>query len=172
MALDATPGGENANSYVTVSEADSYFRDRLHSASWDALDYTSKSSALITSTSMLDWYMEWEGSRATAAQSLDWPRIGTTGEDETVIPSDIIPKEVKTATFELALSIAESDRTEDWNMQGLSKMKVGDLEMVSSYSQSDNPKPSTIPEKIYNILKNLIIAKGPNTVQTVRLSRA
>ena len=87
MALDATPGSPNATSYVTIVEGDQYFRDRLHAEQWFALDYTKKASALITATSMLDWYMKWEGSRSTTTQSLDWPRIGVIGEDEIPIPS-------------------------------------------------------------------------------------
>jgi hypothetical protein len=172
MALDATPGGENSNSYVTISEADIYFRDRLHSSSWNDLDYNSKASSLITSTSMLDWYMKWEGNRTTTIQSLDWPRTDVTGEDFLDLPDDEIPKAVKTATFELALSIIDSDRTNDWDLQGLSKMKVGDLEMVASYSQSDNPKPSVIPDKVYKILKDLITQTSGNGIATVHLFRA
>jgi len=172
MALDATPGGPNANSYCTIIEADQYFNNRIHSDDWTGLDYQNKSAALITATSMLDWYMQWEGSRTTTTQNLDWPRIGVTGEDDVELPDDEIPKAIKVATIELALSISASDRTLDWNMQGMSKMKVGDLEMVASYDQSDNPKPSVIPEKIYAILRELILEKGPNTVQVVRLVRA
>jgi hypothetical protein len=172
MALDATPGSPTANSYCTIIEADKYFNDRIHSESWKELDYQNKSAALITASSMLDWYMTWEGTRTSFSQSLDWPRTGATGDDEVEIPVDEIPKELKIATFELAISISTSDRTLDWNMQGLSKMKVGDLEMVASYDQSDNPKPSVIPEKIYTILRELILEKGPNTVQVVRLVRA
>lgn len=37
MALDATPKGANANSYVTVAEANAYFLDRLGASAWKTL---------------------------------------------------------------------------------------------------------------------------------------
>jgi hypothetical protein len=178
MSLDATPGGENSNSYVTVREADIYFGDRLHADAWGSLSYLQKSTALITATSLLDWYMEWLGSKSTVIQALDFPRTGVycesigTADIPTEAPSDTIPQDVKTATFELSLSILAGDRTLDWNLQGIDKMKVGDLEMSSSKDIVNNPKPATIPEKIYKILSCFIEETSSNGIKVVRLMRA
>lgn len=62
MALDATVGGANANSYLTVAEADAYFAARLHSDVWDALSEgegegegdSTKEAALIWATRLFD----------------------------------------------------------------------------------------------------------------------
>ena len=48
MPLDATIGGVNSNSYVTASEASSYFNERTHSVTWETV--ADVDAALITAS--------------------------------------------------------------------------------------------------------------------------
>jgi len=167
MALDATVGGEHANSYGTVAEADAYFQDRAYSSTWQ--NATNKPNLLVTATSLLDWYMDWLGVRATTTQALDWPRSEVMVEGVT-LPSDILPTALVTATYELALTTATSDLTENWDLAGIKKTKVGTLE-VEVDGSSYNPVPKPLPDRIYKILKELITNTGSG-IQIVHLMRA
>lgn len=48
---------KGTNSYITVPEADSYFRDNLRFESWSALSSTVKSRALVTASSQINLFV-------------------------------------------------------------------------------------------------------------------
>ena len=48
MAIEATPGGETSNSYVTLAEAETYFADRLRVDAWSGASSADKEKALLT----------------------------------------------------------------------------------------------------------------------------
>ena len=48
MAIDAMPGSESANSYVTLTEAEAYFADRLRVDAWSGASDADKEKALLT----------------------------------------------------------------------------------------------------------------------------
>lgn len=115
MALDATVGGANSNSYVTALEADAYFSDSLMSQQWSAVG--SKDAALITATRWLDGFL-YEGERASTTQALAHPRKNMYDIEGGLVSSDDIFVNIKRATFELALymdqnidSFTEADTT-------------------------------------------------------------
>lgn len=120
---DGTPL-TNSNSYVTVAEADAYHTLRGNGDWLDATKQT-KQSALVKATFYLiqKYRMRWKGIRVDRNQSLDWPRAGVISEDffnpqtdprpalypklAFEIPETEIPTEVKQATYEIALRIAQ-----------------------------------------------------------------
>jgi hypothetical protein len=79
MALIATPRASDANSYITVAEADDLAANRLNTTAWD--DSLELEAALIQATSILDQqdyigitadeYLETE----EPIQALKWPRV-------------------------------------------------------------------------------------------------
>lgn len=106
MALVATLGAADANSYVTVEEADDYFAAGVHlrASVWNALDpddedVPTKSALLITATRQIDRLRFW-GCKADDLQALQFPRHGNCWD-----PLEI-PRELKEAVFEQALSMA------------------------------------------------------------------
>lgn len=162
--LDATVGGVNANSYVTVLEADDYFKTRLHSEVWgDSLD---KEAALITATNVLDWYYNYKGTKATRDQALQWPRQGVYDQG-VLVPFDSIPKEVKQATFELVLAMAESDITVDSELAGLRKLQAGPL-LIQTADNRYPAQATMIPQRVYMLLRKFIDLQGIRTVRLVR----
>lgn len=167
MALNATIGSPDANSYVTVAEANAYFSDRVHSSAWD--DFDDKASALVTASQMLDWYVRWKGYKSTSEQSMGWPRINVVRKDGTEVPSDIILPEVKVAAYELALSSLEADRTADDPMAGIEQIKAGSLMVKADNGDADSTAADVIPEKVWRILSDLYM-RGDLAV--VRLMRA
>lgn len=167
MALNAIVGSPDANSYVTVAEANIYFLDRVHSGAWEDFEY--KASALITASQMLDWYVKWKGYKATSEQSMKWPRLNVVRRDGSAVATDIIPKEVKVATFELALASLEKDRTIDDPMAGIEQVKAGTLMIKADNGDFDSTAADTIPEKIWKILSDLYMR---GDISVVRLMRA
>ena len=167
MALDATVGGANANSYVTVEEADSYFLERLHSGAW--VTSTVKEAALITASRLLDWELVFSGSKALDAQAMQFPRSDLVLNDGTEVLSTIIPREIKFATFELALFSLSADRTADNPLAGIEMAKAGPLAIKATPAGYDSTASKVIPEHIRRMLADFI-ANG--SISVVRLVRA
>lgn len=74
MAVDATPSGVNANSYINEADADTYFDTRLSSTAWVDATATEQEAALIQSCMILDSY-DFIGEPVTDTQALKWPRL-------------------------------------------------------------------------------------------------
>ena len=166
MALNADIGATDANSYVLQSEANAYFLNRAHSSDWD--DFDEKDKVLITSSQMLDWYVQWKGYRASTTQNMLWPRVNVVRRDGTTIDNDVIPNEVKVAVYELALSSLEEDRTIDDPLSGIDQLRAGSLMIKAGMPGFDSTAKSVIPEKVYKILSELYTLGGGCVVRLLR----
>lgn len=164
MALNATLGASDANSYVTLAEANAYFEDRMHSSAWETSD---KEGLLITSSQMLDWYIKWKGTKSTTAQAMLWPRTDVMRPDGTVIGDDELPPEIKTAVYEQALANIETDRTGDDPLAGIGQLKAGSLMIKAGAEKPNQTNAKPLPSHVYQILKDLHNSGG-----TVWLLRA
>lgn len=112
----ATAGAADANSYVTVAEAQAYLDARLNVAAWTNASVDDRERAVITATRLLT-PLPWLGSRTTSAQALAWPRTacpdpdapegftGVRGLGYLYYDTSVIPVRVKDATCELALEV-------------------------------------------------------------------
>lgn len=164
--LDATVGGVDANSYVTLDFANAYFADRTHAEAWDSV--VDKESVLVTATSVIDWYVSWKGTRVSGTQALDWPRSGVYDKVGVLYEETVIPADVKIAVVEYALtSLTGEDRTSDGALAGLTEVRAGSLMLKTDDGVYDNT-PDTIPEKIWMILTGLYVRRS----SVVRLIRA
>src|SRR5688572_2668572 len=101
MALIATPRASNANSYLTVAEADEMAANRLNTSAWD--DSLEQEAALIQATGRLEQY-DYVGITADdyldtvePVQSLKWPRV--LNDDGDPIRNFGGTKQVETATI-------------------------------------------------------------------------
>ena len=167
MALNATVGSPDANSYVTVSEAASYFSNRTHSEAWGEFD--AQAAALCTASQMLDWYFKWKGTKTSTTQAMKWPRTDAVRSDGTEIADDEIPPELKVAVYELALSSLDDDLTANNPLAGIDQVKAGTLMVKASVGGVDSTVQEAIPDKVRNILSDLY-SRGDLSV--VRLMRA
>ena len=96
--LIVTAGAGDANAYATIGEfvwfASSTRGVRIPlSADGTTVDEPELRRAILMATRLLDSFFDWTGSRATSAQSLDWPRVDVDG-----VPSDTVPVEIRIAT--------------------------------------------------------------------------
>ena len=83
VTIDATAGGANANSYITLAEADAYVEAMISStdvSKWTSGNTDSRNRALAAATQRLD-RERFLGARATDTQALQWPRTGVRKPD-------------------------------------------------------------------------------------------
>jgi hypothetical protein len=169
MALIATLGATDSNSYVTRTEADLYFADRMHSSAWDALTEATQDQLLITSSRMLDWHIKWKGVKSDTSQSMQWPRDSVTRPDGTEIDADVLPPEVKIAVYEQAFVNIASDRLADDPLAGIGQLQVSSLMIKAGPEKPNQTNKKPVPDYIYSILSDLY-TQGRGCV--VRLLRA
>lgn len=82
--------------YGTISEAETYFGERLNTRAWDTAVISDRTKALLMATRAID-RLNFSGSKNSYTQELQFPR-----GDDTTVPSDI-----KYACFELALAFLD-----------------------------------------------------------------
>ena len=83
VVIDATVGGANANSYLTLAEATAIIDGFVEDADvqhWNSGNTDSRNRALFTATQRLD-RERFLGARATDTQALQWPRTGVRKPD-------------------------------------------------------------------------------------------
>jgi len=161
MAIDATPGGASADSFVTDTDATAYMATRLHVAEWTAAVTADKEASLKWASRLLD-VQDWAGTVAAAAQALRWPRSGVEDLEGGIFGSDIVPQWLKDATAELALELIKSNRTADSDTRGFSKIKVDVIELeIDKYDRA-----SAIPDAVYDLIRPYLASQGVTLVRT------
>ena len=131
--LDATIGGANSNSYVTLAEADTYFSGTASKKDWDHHTDPYKEAALIQATQWLD-LLGWAGKCCGSSQRLQWPRESVTCFCRDAVCTEI-PFQVKQATYELAFKLVHNPDSITGGVRGptvqqgaVKRNKLGDLE--------------------------------------------
>ena len=154
--IDATPGGDSANSYCSVEEAQEYHDSRLNSTTWDTASPDLQARALITATRLLDEHMEWLGAPTTYEQALCWPRIAALDTEGYLydhlgreIEIDEIPSKLKQATAEFARFLLEGDRTAD-QTEGIAGVTVGSVGV--QFNQSKPAQRKVIPDAVFEMI--------------------
>lgn len=166
MAIDVTPGGENADSYCTVEHGDAYHATHLYASVWTGSTTARKESALKWATRLLDEQVEWNGEAATLVQSLRWPRVAALDrEGSTYLDSASIPTFLKNATAELARHLLAGDRTQERSI-GLQSVTADTVEVV--FDKHDL-KPF-LPPSVRSIVQpfGLVKGAGGGTAKLVR----
>jgi len=100
---------EDANSYVSLSEASTYHTDRGNTAWAAAASDAIRQAALIRATAYLDavYGLKAPGKRISFLQTLVWPRVYAWDRDG--FPLIGVPAALKQATLEAALLALSSD---------------------------------------------------------------
>jgi len=128
--IDATIKGANANSYVTLAEADAYFETVPSSTQWDNKQDDKKNRALISATRWIDTLVYY-GDRCDESQALKFPRTNYQ-VDGVELACTLIPQNIKYAQFELANALANDTDAitgstgTDGNFE---EVKLGDIQV-------------------------------------------
>src|SRR5690606_14902 len=165
--LIATPGAPNANSYVTLAEADAYVAALAgpSARAWEQLDDDAKKRALLTATRRLD-QEEYAGRKASSTQALKWPRVGVKDEDGRPYPSDVIPEPIKAAQIEIALGYGDGaeDPFAAGDLDAYKRVQVGPIEVEM---RDSSPVPGALPDQVRRLLAHLLVGSAV-TFQLVR----
>ena len=102
--INATIKGENANSYVTLTEANDYFDTSPDSSTWTNKTDDQKKRALISATRWIDTFV-FQGDRCDENQALKFPRTNYQ-VDRVELSCSTIPLNIKYAQYELARALA------------------------------------------------------------------
>ncbi len=135
LILDATPGGEDSNTYIVLSGALEYFESRLYADSFVDAASGYQEQALAMATRQLDERFIWSGTITFSGQALDWPRENVINCDGYEVDSETIPVEIQEATCEQALYLLQSDSTQYPSVltKGFKYAKVDTLEIEPSW---------------------------------------
>jgi hypothetical protein len=131
LVVEDGTGLPNAESYISVADADARHTSLGNTAWTDASVTTAQKEAALRKATiyMLQAYRQrWTGYRAKVVplQALDWPRYGVE-VDHFPVHYDIVPADVANACADLALKALSSDLAPDLT-QGVIREKVGPIE--------------------------------------------
>lgn len=148
ITIDATVGGANANSYLTLADAQAIIDGFVQNPDvqhWNSGNTDSRNRALFTATQRLD-RERFLGARATDTQALQWPRTGVRKPDTYIntyavgfpfrITTDYftdteIPQQIKYAQVLLAVYLHSN--TSGLDLSGLEdykNVKIGSLDVT------------------------------------------
>ena len=147
-SIDATAGGANANSYITLSEANTFVEAMINStdvSKWTTGTDDTRNRALTAAAQRLD-RERFIGARATNTQALQFPRTGVRRPDtyvntyatgfpfrisEDYFSEEEIPDQIKRAQIELAVYL--KNNTDGISLSGLNDFKnvqIGSLNVT------------------------------------------
>ena len=127
----------NANSYVSIADANTYFTDRGSPTEWDSAYESDRKAALIYATTWLDQNISWYSSIQDLDQTLGWPRINFFDrEGRTIGGTGVIPVPIKNATCELALQWLREDFTSSVN-EGIKSESIGNTSITYATSRTN-----------------------------------
>lgn len=164
LVVENGTGLSNADSYVSVGDADIYFAARNNS-DWDALDTAEKEAALLYATAYIDSKYTWPGYVYNTNQSLDWPRNSAYDDEERVLSG--VPLILRNSVCELAVAHAVNGAslTQTFDRGGAVKReKVGSLEV----EYMDGAGSGRSYPFIDVMLSPITATGGSNSVQIVR----
>lgn len=127
MAIIATPGAANANSYVTIDEADGYAASRFGTDAWAALSDADQEKALRQATREID-RCRFRGHKTYSRQALQFPRDYCSEESADALE---IPDAVQEACCAQALWVAQHGATggrsvrQQLQSEGVTSFRVG-----------------------------------------------
>jgi hypothetical protein len=158
MALIATAGSANANSYTTLAYALNYFTtERVGGAVW--LDYSpdEQSAALIQATRELE-RKRYKGARVTGTQALSHPRsgilrrdyVGGYYDDSTV--ADGLQKACCELAFSYLQNLTTSEATGGLDLSAFKSVKMGDDSFVMREGQIE-----AMPKEVMDFLREFLL---------------
>lgn len=165
MAIEIEDGSgkANAESYISVADADLYFAARGYSL-WATMSTAEKEQALRRATDFMErrYGTQWTGQRMTLAQALSWPRGGVVYQGWG-LPSNAVPSQVVKACAELAFRAAGGELDPDLGAQ-IKSETVGPI----STTYADGARQQTKYQAIDAMLGALVTGGGSQ----IRLVRA
>ena len=138
----------DANSYADVADGNAYHDGHLYASAWTGASDDQKAVALVMASRLIDAEFQFNGTRTTAGQSLQWPRAMCPEPDNVHVPISVllpipydyveydkVPKAVVQATCEMARELLIVDRTAAPAGEGLKYYNSGGVQ--TGYDKTD-----------------------------------
>lgn len=166
ITIDASVGGTDSNSYVTLIEANAYMEAVPWFAStWDGLTDAVKNSWLVFSTRAID-RMKFQASRYDKDQALEFPRTIT--DDQT--DEGDMPQKVKDAQCEMIIYLYNHMSTDDGSPEReISALMVGRGALDIKFKDNERPEYSLVggyPDTIRALLREWVLSR--HNIQILR----
>jgi hypothetical protein len=136
----------NANSYISVNDADDYFTDINYQESWFTKDTQERERSLMNGTQFIDNQYIYIGTKASEEQGLQWPRENAI--DNNGFEVDGVPKNIKQATCEAALRTFNASLYTDISVKGNIKLEKVDVIEVEYFEGTTVTNPYTIIDQL------------------------
>lgn len=165
LVVEDGTGKSDAESYISVTDADTYFSNRGN-ATWTALTTAAKEQSLRKAADFMgQLYRErWAGVRVKSAQALDWPRYDVPRRDYgDYYSSTAVPEEVKRACAELAYKASSETLAPDLGAPVTSKT-VGPISITYAAGARQH--------KVYRAVENLLAPLLKSSGSMIRVVRA
>ena len=183
VTIDATAGGANANSYLTLSDANDFVDAMVENADvadWNTGNDDTRNRALAYAAQRLD-RERFLGARATDTQALQWPRTGVRKPDTYIntysvgfpfrVTTDYytdteIPYEIKRAQVELAVYLHNNKEGISLsNLEDFKNIAVGNIRLETQLGGAVGA--DRIPPMVERYLIGLRIS-GPGNISVKR----
>lgn len=138
----------DANTYALPADGDAYHAGHLYASAWTGATDDQKAAALVMATRLIDTQYQFNGTRVTTAQALQWPRARCPDPDgldvvisalqaipTRTVPYNVVPAVVMQATCETARALLIEDRTANPLGEGLKFTGMGAGQ--TSFDKSD-----------------------------------
>lgn len=166
LVIDATPGGQSANSYCTLAEARAFYAINAYATAAGLSVDATLTQQLVWATALLDEHVAWFGYVVTQTQALLWPRVGglsdiglgtygggVVGLNGYPLPTDSVPQKVKEAVAEFARHLLVSDLTADNDLQ---TQDVKEIQIVGAVNlKFGTPGTKVVPDAVYSKIRHL-----------------
>lgn len=124
MPLVSTAGATNANSYTSLTFAETYLlTERVGSAGWILFDEPDREAALIQATRILE-RERFKGAKTATTQALKFPRSGIVDEDGDEYDDATVPTDIQRACAEIAFDLLNSPAGGE--LDGFKSIQIGD----------------------------------------------
>jgi hypothetical protein len=130
-------GRADANSYADVAGGDAYHDGHLYASAWTGATADKKAAALVMATRLIDSQFQFNGSRTSTSQALQWPRAECPDPDKGLVTLsallpilsnfvdyDTVPATVVQATCEMARELLVVDRTASPPGEGIDSVQT------------------------------------------------
>lgn len=153
LAIDATPGGTDSNSFCTLAEANAYHESRLDNESWNSASDSTKTSSLVWAARILD-RLRWLGDIDADTQAMRWPRSDVYDQDGRSVAG--VPSFLKEAQAELALKLIKDGSADD--ARELEQIKIGSISL--NYGDTTQESNSDLPDEVVSMVAPYLMASG------------
>ncbi len=169
MPYITDPDAINANSYVTLDQADDYFNASFQCEQWFDYSPTQKEGLLAQSTRRIDTII-FDGTKVNNQRNLQWPRSGIVDRDGASVTG--LPINLIYATCEMAKWIwTESERFgSDITIGQVDSYNLGGDVQVT-FKKGATTFPPTVSDALNSIAPGVVISGAGKSTSTVSFTR-